>query len=172
MDIFHQDEKKSGFNIIKGDATKGHGGFGAGLVNLDNMSPIIIDVEAGTAQVDMGAMHARSDVERRIRFSTNKADLAGGGKKYWLVWVNTQVTKEGPYYDGAAACEMVINREIRRGYKILAEHVTRMEKALKGKVWLSEMDAPSKKVLRDYLQKAAPEQWERANPEIKAQLEA
>lgn len=170
MDVFHQDEKKSGFNIIKGDATKGHGGFGAGLVNLDNMSPVIIDVEAGTAHVDIGAMHARSDLERRIRFSADRADLGGGGKKYWLVWVNTQVTKDGPYYDGAAACEMVINREIRRGYKILADHVNKMDKALKGKVLLDEMDAASKKVLRDFLQKVAPEQWERANSEIKAQL--
>ncbi|CAM3215689.1 YwhD family protein [Sporolactobacillus spathodeae] len=170
MDIFHQDGKKSGFNIIKGDATKGHGGFGAGLVNLDNMSPIIIDVEAGTAEMDIGALHARSDLERRIRFSKDKADLQGGGKKYWLVWVNTQTTADGPYYDGAAACEMIINREIRRGYKILADHVQKMESALNGKVILDEMDARSKKALRDYLAQAAPEQWARANPELQKQL--
>ncbi|MFT8363658.1 MAG: YwhD family protein [Sporolactobacillus sp.] len=170
MDIFHQDGKKSGFTIIKGDATKGHGGFGAGLVNLDNMSPVIIDVEAGTAKVDIGALHARSDIERRIRFSKDKADLQGGGKLYWLVWVNTLTTADGPRYDGAAACEMMINREIRRGYKILADHVQKMEAALKGKVLLEEMDAASKSVLRSFLAQAAPDQWQRANPEIHRQL--
>ncbi|MCO7176295.1 YwhD family protein [Sporolactobacillus kofuensis] len=171
LDIFHQDGKKSGFNIIKGDSTKGHGGFGAGLINLDNMSPVIIDVEAGTAEVDMGALHARSAIERRIRFSTDKADLQGGGKKYWLVWVNTEVTKEGPRYSGAAAAEMIIHREIKRGYKVLADHVNKMDKALKGHVVLDEMDAGSKKVLRDFLKSVAPGQWEMANPELKAQLE-
>ncbi|MCL1631295.1 YwhD family protein [Sporolactobacillus sp. CPB3-1] len=170
MDIFHQDGKKSGFNIIKGDATKGHGGFGAGLINLDNMSPIIVDVEAGTAEVDMGAMHARSDVERRIRFSANKEDLQGGGKPYWLVWVNTEITRDGPRYAGAAAAQMIINRAIKRGYKILADHVNKMDKALKGKVLLDEMDAGSKKVLRDFLISVAPDQWARANPELKKQL--
>ncbi|KLI01511.1 YwhD family protein [Sporolactobacillus inulinus] len=170
LDLFHQDGKKSGFNIIKGDSTKGHGGFGAGLVNLDNMTPVIIDVAAGKAEVDMGALHARSDVERRIRFSANKADLQGGGKKYWLVWINTEVTKEGPRYAGAAAAEMIIHREIKRGYKVLADHVNKMDKALKGNVILEAMDMPSKKVLRDFLRQVAPEQWERANPELKAQL--
>ncbi|WP_174845478.1 YwhD family protein [Sporolactobacillus shoreae] len=170
MDIFHQDGKKSGFNIIKGDATKGHGGFGAGLVNLDNMSPVIIDVEAGTAEVDVGALHARSDIERRIRFSKDKADLQGGGKKYWLVWVNTEITKEGTHYAGAAAAEMIINRPIKRGYKVLADHVTKMEKALKGQVALDEMDKPSKKVLRNFLEQTDPGQWERANPELKEKL--
>jgi YwhD family. len=171
LDLFHQDPKKSGFNIIRGDATKGHGSFGAGLVNLDNMSPVIIDVAAGTAEVDVGAMHARSDVERRIRFSKDKADLQGGGKRYWIVWVNTAVTESGPRYDGAAASEMIINREIRRGYKLLADHVDKMEKALKGRVVLDALDDTSRRVLRDFLEAADPGQWERANPELKAQLQ-
>lgn len=171
MDIFNQDGKKSGFNIVSGDSTKGHGGFGAGLVNLDNMSPVIIDVEAGTAEVDIGALHARSEVERRIRFSKDKADLQGGGKKYWLVWVNSEITKEGPRYSGAGAAEMIINRPIRRGYKILADHVNKMDQALKGKIVIDDMDAPSKRVLRDFLMKADPGQWARANPELKEKLE-
>ncbi|WP_093670815.1 YwhD family protein [Sporolactobacillus nakayamae] len=172
LDIFHQDGKKSGFNIIKGDSTKGHGGFGAGLINLDTISPVIIDVEEGKAEVDIGALHARSAIERRIRFSANKDDLQGGGKKYWLVWVNTEVTKEGPRYSGAGAAEMIIHREIKRGYKVLADHVNKMDKALKGKVMLDDMDAKSKKVLREFLISVAPEQWERANPDLKASLTA
>lgn len=173
MDIFNQDDKKkkSGFNIIKGDATKGHGGFGAGLVNLDNISPIIIDVEAGTAEVDMGALHARSDIERRVRFSADKDSVQGGGKKYWIVWLNTGVDKDGPYYAGAGASDMIINREIRRGYKILADHVNKMDKALKGRVALDHMDAKSKAVLREFLLSHSKDMWERANPELKKQLE-
>ena len=50
---------KLGFTIIKNDPTDGHKGFGIGSLSLENISPVIIDVEAGTAQVEMGAMHAR-----------------------------------------------------------------------------------------------------------------
>ena len=46
-----QEKKKVGFNIIKNNPTKGHGGFEAGVFTLDNISPVIIDVEAGEARV-------------------------------------------------------------------------------------------------------------------------
>ena len=82
------------------------------------------------------------------------------------------MTKNKPRYSGAAAAEMIIHREIKRGYKVLADHVNKMDKALKGKVVLDEMDAQSKKVLRDFLISVAPKQWEQANPELKAQLNA
>ncbi|MTT30956.1 hypothetical protein GMB86_02865 [Terrilactibacillus sp. BCM23-1] len=165
-----QNKKKSSFNIVSGDSTSGHGGYGVGSINLDNISPIIIDVEEGTAEVDMGALHARSQIERRIRFSPDKANVEGGGKLYWLVWMNTEVGEEGPFYAGAGAADMIINREIRRGYKVLPDHVNKMDKALKGKVLVDHMDEASKKVLKDFLVGHSAEMWERANPELKKQL--
>ncbi|WP_143286880.1 YwhD family protein [Caenibacillus caldisaponilyticus] len=167
-DIFEQ--KNPGFNILGGDSTSGHGGFGVGTINLDNISPIIIDPQEKTATVDFGALHARSQVERRIRFTTNREDSAGG-KLYWLVWLMTERGKDGPYYAGAGAAEMVINREKKRGYKILADHVNKMDKALKGKVVLDEMDVESKKILRDFLINHDKGMWERANEELKKQLD-
>ena len=53
---------------LKTDATDGHGGFGAGALSLDNISPVIIDVEEKEAVIDIGAMHARSAVEKGIKF--------------------------------------------------------------------------------------------------------
>ncbi len=44
-----------------------HGTFGTGVLSLANVSPVIIDVEAGEAFIDMGAMHARSSVEKGIK---------------------------------------------------------------------------------------------------------
>ena len=38
-------EKKMGFNIIKNNPVKGHKGFGIGVLSLDNVSPVFIDVE-------------------------------------------------------------------------------------------------------------------------------
>ncbi|MFC7391904.1 YwhD family protein [Scopulibacillus cellulosilyticus] len=170
MDIFENDKKKSGFNILSGNSTSGHGGYGVGVINLDNISPVIIDVEEEEAFVDLGALHARSQVERRIRFSPDK-EKAEGGKLYWLVWVNTERSDAGPFYAGAGAADMIINRETRRGYKVLPDHVNKMDKALKGKVEVDHMDEKSKKILRDYLVNYDKGMWERANEDLKKQLD-
>lgn len=167
-DIFSN--KNSGFNILSGNSTSGHGGYGVGTINLDNVSPIIVDPAEKTASVEIGALHARSPVERRIRFTTNRED-SEGGKLYWLVWLCAERGKDGPYYAGAGAAEMIVNREKKRGYKILADHVTKMDKALKHKVLLEEMDDESKKILKDFLINHDAGMWERANEEMKKQLD-
>jgi hypothetical protein len=162
-------KQKLGFTIIKDDPTDGHKGYGIGSLSLENVSPVIIDVEEGTATVDIGAMHARSDVERGIKFTTNREDSAGG-KNYWLVWVTIDFNPQGPYYAGVAACEMVVNREKRRGYKILADHVNRMDKSMKRKILVDNMDAASKKVLRDYLQSHNEDMWNRSSEQLHTDL--
>ena len=167
-DIFNN--KNAGFNILSGNSTPGHGGYGVGTINLDNISPIIVDPEEKTATVDIGALHARSGVERRIRFTTNRED-SEGGKLYWLVWLLTERSKDGPYYAGAGASEMIVNREKKRGYKILADHVNKMDKAMKHKVLLNEMDIESKRILKEFLMNHDADMWERANEDIKMQLD-
>jgi hypothetical protein len=162
-------KQKLGFTIIKDDPTDGHKGYGIGSLSLENVSPVIIDVEEGTAVVDIGAMHARSEVERGIKFTTNRDDSAGG-KNYWLVWVTIDFNPQGPYYAGVAACEMVVNREKRRGYKILADHVNRMDKSMKRKILVDHMDAPSKKVLHDYLKGHNEDMWNRSSEQLHMDL--
>ena len=71
------EKKKMEFNIIKNAPTDGHKGYGIGSLSLENVSPVIIDVEEGTAAVDIGAMHARSVVEKGIKFTTNREDSEG-----------------------------------------------------------------------------------------------
>src|SRR5690606_36370487 len=90
-------KQKMGFTIIKDDPIDGHKGFGVGALSLENVSPVIIDVEEGTASIEIGAMHARSDIERGIKFTTDRA-ASEGGKPYWLVWVTIDFKEDGPYY--------------------------------------------------------------------------
>ncbi|PKR77182.1 hypothetical protein CEY16_10600 [Halalkalibacillus sediminis] len=152
-------EKKSNqFTIMKDDSTDGHGGYGVGTISLENMSPLIVDPNEDKVWVDMAAMHARSAVEKRIRFSTNKEDVPNG-KPYWIVWVTVERGDGGPHYYGAAASELLVDREARRGYKILAEHVNHMDKSLKGRYVLEHMDDHSKKLLRDFLMDFNEEYW-------------
>ncbi len=160
---------KMGFTIIKNDPTDGHKGFGIGSLSLENVSPVIIDVAEGTAMVEIGAMHAKSDVERGIKFTTNREDSAGG-KDYWLVWVTIDHKEDGAYFAGVAACEMVVNREKRRGYKILAEHVNKMDKSMKRHILVDHMDARSKGILAEFLQSHNEEMWNRSEQKLREDL--
>jgi len=162
-------KQKIGFTIIKDDPTDGHGGFGIGALSLEHVSPVIIDVEEKIAKVEIGAMHARSDTERGIKFTMNRED-SEGGKLFWLVWVTIDHKKEGPYYAGVTACEMVIKREKRRGYKNLADHVNRMDKSMKRHIIVDHMDEASKGTLRDFLQSHNPEMWARSDEKLHKEL--
>jgi hypothetical protein len=162
-------KKKLGFNIIKNDSTDGHGGYGVGALSLNNVSPVIIDVEAGTASIEVGAMHARSDVEKGIKFLPDKTQVPNG-KPYWLVWVTIDRRVEGPYYAGVTACEMTVDREIRRGYKLLPEHVNNLDKSIKRKIIVDQMDQASKKILADFLKGHNEEIWNNSTPELKNAL--
>ena len=162
-------KKKMQFNIIKNDPTDGHKGFGVGALSLENISPVIVDVEAREAYVEIGAMHARSPVERGIKFLKSKEEVPNA-KPYWIVWVAIERSEEGPYYAGVTACEMTVDRSIRRGYKSLPEHVNNLDKAMKRKYITNHMDEPSKQILRGFLQKHDPAMWERSGEELKQQL--
>lgn len=160
---------KMGFTIIKNDPTDGHKGFGIGSLSLENVSPVIVDVAEGTAVVDIGAMHAKSEVERGIKFTMNREDSAGG-KDYWLVWVTIDHKESGAYFAGVTACEMVVNREKRRGYKILADHVNKMDKSMKRHIIVDHMDEPSKKILADFLKGHNEEMWNNSEEKLRQDL--
>lgn len=164
-------KQKLGFTIIKDDPTGGHKGYGIGSLSLENVSPLFIDVAEGEAFIDIGAMHARSQVEKGIKFTVNRED-SEGGKDYWLIWITIDFNPEGPYYAGVTACEMVVNREKRRGYKLLADHVNRMDKSMKRKILVDNMDAPSKRVLAEYLRSHNPEMWQRSSEQLHKELDA
>ncbi|MFH5779509.1 YwhD family protein [Heyndrickxia oleronia] len=165
-----QGKKKIEFNIIKNDPTDGHRGFGIGSLSLENVSPVFIDVEEGEAFVDIGAMHARSSVEKRIKFLPNRDEVPEGEKPYWLVWVTIDRKVEGPYYAGVTACEMTVNKEARRGYKSLPEHVNRLDKSLKRHIIVEHMDENSKKVLEKFLKDHNEEMWNLSSDELKQGL--
>ncbi|AKP80166.1 YwhD family protein [Priestia megaterium Q3] len=166
-----QSKKKSiGFNIIKDDSTDGHGGYGVGALSLENISPVFVCPSDEEVFVDIGAMHARSVVEKGIKFLPNK-DEVPNGKLYWLVWVTIDRKQEGPYYAGMTACEMTVDREIRRGYKSLPEHVNKMDKSLKRRIMVEEMDNKSKALLREFLKSHNEEIWTLSNDDLKEALQ-
>lgn len=163
-------KKNNQFTILKDDSTDGHGGYGIGSISLENISPVIIDPNEDRAFVDMGAMHARSEIERRVKFLSNK-DEVPNGKLYWIVWVTVEKNENGPYFSGVCGSEVRVDRSIKRAYKSMPEHVTHMDKSLKGKVMLEHMDDHSKKLLKDFLADfEGGDYWSNSGDELKEVL--
>lgn len=167
-------KQKMTFTILSGDSTDGDGGFGIGSISLDNMTPIIIDSEENDVYIDTQALHAKSKIEKMVRFKPEKEHAGPDPKRYWIVWLTLQNSGLGPYYSGAAASEVLVSREERRiklGYKSLPEHVNHMDKSLKSQFILSHMDEQSLGLLRKYLTEYDAGYWERSNEELKSQLQ-
>lgn len=159
-------DKKLSLNIVSKKIE--HRGFGAGMIDLSNLSSIIVD--QNEAYVDVGAIHAKSKVEKGIKFTTVKEDVPNG-RICWVVWVAVDWNAEGKaYYAGVTNCEMLVDTEARRGWKILAEHVMLMEKALKRQVILTGLNEVEKAALKQALVDNNPEMWAQSGVELKEAL--
>ena len=158
-------KKQISLNIVSNKVN--HRGFGAGSIDLSNLSSIIIDGDE--AYIDIGALHAKSKVERRIKFSTDKNDVPNG-RQVWVVWVAVDRDEHGAFYGGVTACEMLIDSEARRGWKILADHVNQMDRALKRKYILDGLGAKERQLLKQVLIEHNAEWWERSPQELKDML--
>ncbi|TJY38974.1 hypothetical protein E5161_19280 [Cohnella pontilimi] len=159
-----KEKKKLSLNVV---SNKEHKGFGAGTIDLSQVSCVIID--RGEAYLDVGAMHAKSKVERGIKFSPDKENVPNG-RPVWVVWVAIDRNEEGSYYAGATSCEMLIDEEARRGWKVLPDHVNRLDAALKRKYMLDNIGPEEKAALRKLLMEHNAEWWDRSPEALKEQL--
>lgn len=164
----NKEKKIFALNIISNEDKSKHKGFGAGSIDLNSMSPVILD--GNEAYIDIGAMHAKSKVEKGIKFSMNRDDVPNG-RQVWIVWVAVDRSPEGQFYGGLTACEMWIDTEARRGWKILADHVNRMDYALKRKVLLEGLSPEQKQLLKKLLLDTNEQWWERSPEHVKAAFE-
>ncbi|NGM85565.1 hypothetical protein G5B47_24505 [Paenibacillus sp. 7124] len=167
MDNKQPDGKKQiALNIV--NAKSKHKGFGAGSIDLNNVSPVIIDGDE--AVIDVGAMHAKSKVEKGIKFSMEREDVPNG-RQVWVVWVAVEHTPEGRHYAGLTACEMWIDSEAKRGWKILADHVNKLDYALKRRVITDGLGAREKAALKSLLISHNEDWWNASPDELKQALE-
>ena len=165
MSVEERGKKTGSFNIVSG---REHKGFGAGTINLSNVSSVIIDGDQ--AYIDPGALHAKSKVERGVKFSANREDVPNG-RRCWVVWVAVDKNEEGrSYYAGVTACEMLVDSEARRGWKILADHVNKMDYAMKRRIILDGLNGTEKEALKKCLVEHSEEMWNASGEELKRQL--
>ncbi|GIP18804.1 hypothetical protein J40TS1_44460 [Paenibacillus montaniterrae] len=159
-----KEKKNLALNVV---GNKKHKGFGAGSIDLSDVACVMID--QGVAYIDVGAMHAKSKIERGIKFTPNKEDTPNG-RPCWIVWVAVERSEEGAYYAGATSCEMLIDSEARRGWKILADHVNRLDAAIKRRFMLDNIGPEEKAALRKLLMEHNIEWWDRSPEELKSLL--
>jgi hypothetical protein len=159
-------KKINALNVV---STKEHKGFGAGSIDLNNVSAVIIDNDGEEAYIDLGALHAKSRVEKGVKFSANKDDVPNG-RRCWIVWIAVDKKEEGPYYAGATACEMLVDSEARRGWKILADHVNKMDYAMKRRIVLDGLSEGEKAALKRCLIEYNEGMWNASTDELKEKL--
>ena len=160
---------KKGFklNIIKNDPLDGHKGTNIGSISLDNVAPVYIDVLNKEAFIDIGGMHARAEVEKGVKWINDKETVEGDeAKPYWLCWVTTERSEQGPYYAGLTACYLLVNKSIRRGYKSMPEHVNMMDKSMKHHIVIDQIGEENKTILKAFLQEHNPEMWANSKDEL------
>jgi hypothetical protein len=165
MEIESKGKKPNALNIVSSKSS--HKGFGAGSIDLSNVSGIILDGDE--AYVDNGTLHAKSRLEKGIRFTADRSEVPDG-RKCWIVWVAVDRNADGQFYGGLAACEMLVDPEAKKGWKILADHVNRMDKAMKRHVLVDNLDAHEKQVLVNLLKTHNADWWERSPEELKEAL--
>jgi len=154
--------KKPGFqfNIIKDDPLTGHKGQNFGMISVENVAPVYIDIDTQEVFIDIGGLHGRAEVERRVKWVTDpEAPKGEGERRFWHVWVTVERTKDGPVYEGLTACYESINKEKKRGYKLMHEHVNQMDRSMKGKIILDDMDQESRSSLKKFLINHNEEMW-------------
>jgi hypothetical protein len=160
------EKKKSQFHILSNKSTT-HEAYYTGTLNLSNLSAILIDEYH--AKIDLGLIHAKSAVERGIRFTANPEEVPQG-KPYWIVWIAMDRDESGPYYAGATACPMTVDKENRIGWKNLADHVNRMDNALKRRIQLTMLGDIEKGALKKLLMEHNQQMWENSKTALKEQL--
>src|SRR5699024_1209839 len=82
---------------------------------------IIVDPEEDKAYVDMDAMHARSNIERRVKYLDDRNEVPEP-RLYWIVWVTVERGEQGPYYAGVGASEIILVKKKKRAIKSMTEH--------------------------------------------------
>jgi hypothetical protein len=148
----------------------GKPGHGSGDDSLRGLSAVLVDGEQ--VFIDNGAIHAKSRVEKGIRFVADPAEVPHP-RRIWGFWITLKRREGGAQgFHGIMPFELDIDAQAGVGYKNLARQVNHMEKAVKGEADLSGVPDEVRQRLRAFLQGVRPDLWENAADSFKQVLEA
>ncbi|ASS76192.1 hypothetical protein CIG75_15420 [Tumebacillus algifaecis] len=136
---------------------------------LQNLSAVMI--HGDDIFVDQGAIHGKSRLERGIDFRAAKGpEDVPNGEKIAVIWVTLKTYEAGRGFSGIASAELVIDFPHGIGYKAMGPLVNQMDRAVKGRVDVSNLTSEQKAKLADFLQQLRADLWANTPDEVKAQL--
>ena len=125
----------------------------------------------GTAQLDPGALHGRSELESRYQF-VQKRELVEDARSCWIVWValEMEAANQPRAYKGLSVSGFVIDLKRRVAYKSLSQHVNQMSNAMQGSVAVDQLTPHTRQLVKDQLLAISPQLWERSPEALKQAL--
>lgn len=154
------DQADDGLPIVS--AENEYGGRGPTL------TAVVVDEEK--AWFDEAALHGRTAIEQQITTWFKSREEVPEGRTLYTVWVYIRPASRGQFqYYGLVANEIVIDEARGVGCKNLADQVNRLEKAMKGQVDLSLLDADARRRLAAALEQY-PEVLANSRDEVKEAL--
>lgn len=130
--------------------------------SMRGLSAVFVDGE--DVYVDNGAIHAKSRVERNLKFVKTLDELPNPREVdvFWVTLHRFEGNVQGYY--GLIPFRLYVDDAAQLGYKSLSQQVNGMDKAVKGKVDMMAVAPPIKAKLGDFLRTIRPELWEQAGP--------
>lgn len=123
----------------------------------------VVLVDGQDVFIDNGAIHAKSRVERNIRWVKALEEVPNPRTVYG-VWITLHRFEGGVQgYYGAMSFTLHIDSEAQVGYKSLAEQVNGMERAVKGMVSVETLPEDVRLRLGAFVAGVRPELWEHAH---------
>ncbi|MCL6515437.1 YwhD family protein [Alicyclobacillus sp.] len=127
---------------------------------LRGLSAVFVDGDR--VFIDNGAIHAKSNLERGLRFVKTREEVPNP-REVWVFWITLRRNPEGQGYNGAMPFCLWVDEAAGVGYKSLAEQVNKMEKAVKGQVDLAGVPDAVVRHVASFLHSLRPDLWEHAS---------
>ncbi|QQE80373.1 YwhD family protein [Alicyclobacillus sp. SO9] len=136
---------------------------------MRGLSAVLVD---GTdVFVDNGAIHAKSRLEKGIKFVKEKAELKNP-REIWVFWLTIgRVEGSEKGYKAVQGYPMYIDEEASLGYKSMADSVNSMDRVVRGSVDVSNVPREILARLKNFL-KSRETLWEHAKTELQEVLDA
>lgn len=147
----------------------GRAGHGSSDDTLRGLSAVLVDGDQ--VFIDNGAIHAKSRIEKGIRFVPDPAQVPQP-RRVWGFWVTLKRREGGVQgFHGIMPFELDIDAQAGVGYKNLGRQVNHMEKAVKGEADLTGVPVEVREKLRAFLQQVRPDLWDNAADAFKQALQ-
>ncbi|PWI58932.1 YwhD family protein [Sulfoacidibacillus thermotolerans] len=130
---------------------------------MSTLSALIID--QGELYLDNGAIHGKAKIDQGIQYEKSLQQVSNP-RKVAIVWLSLYRRDGNQGFHGAAACESFIDQQSGKGYKNLIEQANQMEKAVKGRVDLTNLTEEEFGLLRAFVQEFRPDLYQHASPQF------